>query len=216
MAALAFTLTLGTAAHAQKMYRCGNAYQDRPCEGNQVGKVIGGGGASSSSVQPVADAYCAQRGIDSQKISWSREGGALQEQLLAKSRKAAERQLIEDVYARRGSAPEVRASIEADCIAEKEKAARLGMSPDAVNARRSSAANASAPSPESDIRTVDASRARERAASEANFKKESCSNFKTELENIASRQRAGGTGDVMEYLNQQRRDIESKVRQTGC
>src|SRR4051812_17454103 len=64
--------------YAQTMYRCGNKYQDRPCDAGQKSKAVGSasfGAAEASS----GDAQCAQRGKDALKIVWSREGGAPQE-----------------------------------------------------------------------------------------------------------------------------------------
>ena len=40
LAALFLLAGMAASAHAQKMYRCGNTYQDRPCMGEQPGKVI--------------------------------------------------------------------------------------------------------------------------------------------------------------------------------
>lgn len=40
--------------HAQKMYRCGNVYQDQPCAGEQQGKVIGSTGGAPASAAPAA------------------------------------------------------------------------------------------------------------------------------------------------------------------
>ena len=112
-------------AAAQKMYRCGNVYQDRPCDNGQAAKVVSGnGGGSSLPDKPGADAACTQRGLDSQKIVWSREAGATAEKMLAQAKTSSEKTLVTDVYRRYGSAPQVRAAIEADCLADKEKAAQ--------------------------------------------------------------------------------------------
>ncbi len=76
---------------------------------------------SGTASLPSGDAQCAQRGKDSLKIVWSREGGATQERLVAEARTFQEKRFVEDVYRRRGSASEVQASVEADCVAQKEK-----------------------------------------------------------------------------------------------
>ena len=124
IAAAAFCAPAG----AQKMYRCGSTYQETPCTGNQQGKEIRAAGPASSQSASSTDAACAQRGAASQKIVWAREAGATAEKALAdveskslsRSQKEEEKRLIEDIYQKRGSAPEIRAAIEADCVADKK------------------------------------------------------------------------------------------------
>lgn len=119
-------------AGAENMYRCGSVYQDRPCEGKQQGKMIGSTGAAQSSHQPVADAVCAQRGADALKIVWAREGGASAAKQISdidakrpySPGSAEQKRLVADVFNKRGSAPEIRSAIEADCMLEKERDAQ--------------------------------------------------------------------------------------------
>ncbi len=121
------------------MYRCGNKYQDRPCDAGQKGKAVGSTGVDSASSgaapgmpagaggagpAPV-DVDCVQRGKDALKVVWAREGGKTKEDLASEAASSHERNLINDVYRRRGSASQVQASVEADCAVEKQNQARL-------------------------------------------------------------------------------------------
>src|SRR4030067_762715 len=110
-------------AHAQKMYRCGNVYQDRPCAGEQQ-KIIGSTGAASASAAPAVEGHCAQRGANAQKIMWAKETGRTEEMQLSAASSGEERKLIAEVYRKRGPSVEVRAAIEADCTAERQRAAQ--------------------------------------------------------------------------------------------
>ena len=108
-------------AHAQRMYRCGNAYQDRPCEGAQPpGKELRDfSGSAAPANRPVADPQCARLGEEAVKIVWARESGATREQQIAAN--AQNQPLIDSVYYKRGSAPELRTAIEAECMAETQR-----------------------------------------------------------------------------------------------
>ena len=58
---------------------------------------------------------------------------------------AIDRALIADVYSRAGTSGQVRASIEADCMAERERAAKAGLLPEASAARNPSAPQSARP-----------------------------------------------------------------------
>lgn len=126
-AALVLVLMLQAGpAWAQKMYRCGSNYQDRPCTG-QDSRVISPSGAGQATQGPaVADAGCVQRGQDAQKIAWVRETGKTEPEQAASQ--PAQRALIAEVYRRRGSSLDIRQAIEAECVAEKERAAQSAAS----------------------------------------------------------------------------------------
>ncbi len=217
----ALLLLLSMTAQAQKMYRCGSAYQDRPCEGAQPAKEVRN---FDSAPKPVAsastDGQCRQRGIDSQKIVWSREAGALAEKLKLNASED-EKNLITDVYSKRGSAPEIRAAIEADCIAAKKQAEQAaamiaaglklqgkdqtapgGTSPQATTA--DTKATATVQGDESAARRV------------AENKKALCSNIAAKIDVIQKTQRSGGNVAAMESLNQNRRDAEAERSRAGC
>jgi hypothetical protein len=112
----------GGPALAQKMYRCGSNYQDRPCSG-QDSRVISrsGAGQDAPAAAPV-DAACARRAADAQKVAWVRETGKTEAEQVAAQ--PGQRELIAQVYRRRGSSVDIRNGIEAECVAEKERAAQ--------------------------------------------------------------------------------------------
>lgn len=125
LAACSVGMALHLPVQAQSLFRCGNTYQDQPCNATQQGKVVGNTGAARAAApQPAADAACARRGSQAQKIMWGREAGQTAEVQLAAASSEADRRLIADVYGRRGGSVEVRAAVEADCAAERERAAR--------------------------------------------------------------------------------------------
>lgn len=60
-------ITASSGASAQKMYRCGSVYQDRPCDAGVTEKVLrssAGEAPSASTSKPAADPYCIKRGAD--------------------------------------------------------------------------------------------------------------------------------------------------------
>jgi len=112
----------GTVAHAQTMIRCGNIYQDHPCENGVSEKVIGKINREHALPKPPADAICIKRGIDAQKMVWAREGGTTLEQAQQEALNNDQRELVLEVYHNRTSAPETRAAVEAACMEEKSLA----------------------------------------------------------------------------------------------
>lgn len=206
---------------AAQMFRCGNTYQDRPCEAGQAGKVIGITTTTSSTAKSVSDSECAQRGAQAQKIMWARESGATAEKQLAESKRPDERKLILEVYQKRGSAPEVRAAIEADCVAEKERLAQAAALT-AAAAKLSGQGAQPAATPiqqapgESEIRAAEKQRRDEELLRDAQQKKSRCDTLESQLEDIRRRQRAGATSEGMEILNQRRRDVEKTKGNYGC
>ncbi len=220
IAAGTLLMLLGAQAQSQKMHRCGNVYQDRPCETAQPGREVRN---FDNAPRPVAtastDAQCRQRGMDSQKIVWSREAGALAEKLRATASSEEEKTLITEVYGKRGSAPEVRASIEADCVAAKKHAEQ---------AAAALAALANLPSPPAagvpparpqvlDSRPAEAAQGGDASAlRSAEAKKTLCSSINTRIEGIQKTLRGGGSVAAMENLNQRRRDAETERGRAGC
>jgi len=214
---LAATVACGaSAAFAQTMYRCGSSFQDHPCAGGQAGVAIGMAAArpaarGASAAAP--SARCIQQGIAAQKISWSREAGKTeQEQAAAAARGQGD--LIAEVYARRGSAVEIRAAIEAECAAREARAAELAAAGGGVPAARidspdvalQSPSPAPAPSTRPDNATADA----------AAQKKATCQALNDAREGILARQRRANTQPVAEQLRQQYRDANDHLRQAGC
>jgi hypothetical protein len=221
---------VGTAgfAQAQKMYRCGNAYQDRPCEGAQPqGKTVSNWGGSSSGGSLTKDGPCSRRGADALKVVWARDNGAQREQQIAdvdrlglSTPSAEERvQIIESVYAKRGSAQEIRVAVESECLAEKERQAQAAAL--AATAARIAGGGA-APVPgargpsESDIERMEARRQAEMEANAAAFKQSRCADLARQYENLRSQERTGGSAATMARHAERRRELDDRQRREGC
>jgi hypothetical protein len=210
-------------ASAQTMYRCGNSYQDRPCE-VQEGKVIGAAAvaAPSASKLPV-DADCVQRGVKAQRVSWAREAGQTSEAQLQAATTAETKRLITDVYRKKGSSVEVRAAIEADCLADKENATKTAILLEQAGKLRGQPATEISDSAGS-ARTVKEPKQNaalnqklaQIEAREASYKKALCIDLKTGLDDVRNQQRTGGSAGTMEALNRQHSDIGRKLREAGC
>jgi hypothetical protein len=205
------------------MYRCGSVYQDRPCDAGKAGKVIGSTGsagpapAQSSDVEP----ECVQRGRDSQKIVWAREGGATEQRLLSEASSPRERRLIQNAFRRPGAATTVQAAVEADCVAEKkreEQEAAVAIAA-ALKARREggdapqSLQPASNPGAQEQAVQV---AAQERAQREADQKRQQCTRYSQDMESLVRQERSGGSASRMDSLNEQRRSLREQMSRTGC
>jgi len=211
-------------ALAQTMYRCGSTFQDHPCGGDQAGQAIGTisrtDAARTSTASPRLSAECSQRGIAAQKIKWMREAGKTQQEQVAAA--GGDRQdLIADVYRRQGTSAQVRSAIEEDCMAEQERSAQAAAL--LASANRAKGANGSGGS-SGDGRDNDsvaaapgvASPARDNTGSNAADRKATCQQLNSQLDEIRSRQRAGGDLRAMEELRQQDSAIRNKRRAAGC
>lgn len=219
MAMLLALVGLAFPGHAQKMYRCGNVYQDRPCAGEQQGKIIGSTGATQASAAPAVDGYCARKGASAQKIMWAKEVGKTEEMQLSAATSGEERKLIADVYRKRGSSVEVRAAIEADCTAERQRAAQAAALIEAAaklqgQDKPAAATPAAATSANSDAAAV--RQQQEAAAREAASKKSRCGTLASRLENIRNSQRTGGSAATMDGLRRQQQDTEKEWNEAGC
>jgi hypothetical protein len=217
-------------ASAQTMYRCGNAYQDHPCSGGQAGKVFGAGagvGSEATRTLPASSrpsAQCSQRGIAAQKIKWIREAGKTQQEQAAAANGGAERDLIADVYGRQGTSVEVRSAVEADCMAEQERAAQIAALLEAANGRKG---GSTSPGSRIDAIANESSATSTPAAAtppgadnagkdDATSKQATCQRLTRQLEDVRSRQRTGNNASGMEQLRQQYRDINDLLRAAGC
>ena len=206
-------------AQAQSMYRCGTVYQDHPCEGAQQGKVIGRTSTSQATSSGSGDAGCARRGAAAQKLVWAREGGATEERAFSEARTAEERRIVAEVYHNRGTSSEVRASVEAACVREKELAVQAGMGMDSGQSYAPSnvpPTRAAQSANETEQRSQESMRAKEKASAEAARKKSECEYLKRQLDGITTSQRSGGSAATMENLNQQQRDTNTRLSQAGC
>jgi hypothetical protein len=205
---------------AQTMYRCGNKYQDRPCDAGQKSKAVGGTGAGAASSSS-SDAQCTQLGQDALKIVWSREGGATQERLVSEARTSPEKRFVEDVYRRRGSAGEIQAAVAADCVVQKEKQERAdALAAAAARAQKEAGVEPAAPAAASRgyVESPEAAerRRQERAEQEAASRKRICASLNSEMDSLRAQDRSGGNTATMDRLSQQRRGIQDRMGRSGC
>jgi hypothetical protein len=216
-------------AHAQKMYRCGNSYQDQPCTGAQQSKVVGHVGTSTAAASTQAkDMQCNQRGAEALKIVWMRDNGATKERKISEldtksisdAGREEELQLIESVYRKRGSAPEVRAAVEAECIAEKERLAQAAaLAAAAVRLQGGAPVTPTAPSRvagEPDLARLEARQREEIAANEESYKKSRCADLARQSDSLRRQERAGGSVGTMVRLNDLKRSLDERQRSDGC
>jgi hypothetical protein len=224
VAALLGGMLFSASAGAQTMYRCGNKYQDRPCDAGQQGKAIGSTGTSSQAASGSTDAECAQRRTDAQKMMWAREAGTTAEVMLAEletqrisaSQKAQQRKLVLAVYQKRGTAPEVAAAIAADCMAEKERAAQAAaLAAEIMKAQGQGQVQPAAPAG-TQSQASGASQGQDAAAAQAAQKKAQCDSLNAQLESNSSNARAGGSPATMDRYNREREVIHGKRRDAGC
>lgn len=207
-------------AQAQKMYRCGNVYQDQPCSGGQQGRVVSSTGTSQpAAASSAVDSYCAQRGENAQKIMWAKEAGRTEEMQLSAASNSEERRLIGEVYRKRGSSVQVRVAIEADCMAERQRAEQAAALVEA--AARLQGLNAPAPAPapaaredaDADAAARQQKKMADRAATE---KKARCDRIAAQMELIRRLQRAGGSVETMNGLRQRNSDADKEWSDAGC
>ena len=223
---VALTVCLPASAPlAQKMYRCGNEYQDRPCGGGKEGKDMSVGGASGKvSNSPIAapaeaagSPVCPQRGAESRKIVWAREAGETQEKMLSLERDPGRRKLIADVYRIRGTAAEVRRRIETECQVEMaENAKAVALHEQMVRAGVLPPVQQAAPvDPGAQERNAAASNA-ELKQRDAARKKARCTDLATNAESLREQERRGGSIERMNSLRRQRASTDDELRKVGC
>jgi hypothetical protein len=202
-------------SNAQMKYRCGNSFQDKPCTDGK-GSVIGKSNAnhqvsenSSKKETLKLDSECSKKGNDALKIIWKRDGGALQEDLLANEHSASQRGLIADVYANRGNAIHVRQKIEQECMAEKEMPMsrqkmmkQMDEEQDAANLKEQKMPMTNSSSSDNNLNE--------------NIKQNQCARFQTQLKIIKSELKAGGSGSEMDAMNTQLRKLEKDAREQKC
>jgi len=206
---------LCTDVQAQKVFRCGSNYQDRPCDSATPSKEVRGvgqGSAATTSPGQVSDASCAKRGADAQQIMWAREAGKTAEAQTAQATSEDQRRLIADVFNRRGSAVEVRNAVQANCMEEKAQAAQAAALL-AAAMKAQGAVSAALPGASDSTPAAAGSQTAQQGSSD---NKNQCNNLNSQLESIRNRQRTGGNTKAMESLSQQRLSIEKAARDAGC
>jgi hypothetical protein len=224
MLALAGSLMISAQAESQTMYRCGSVYQDRPCDAGKAGRVVGGAAAAGPATTQSSgvDPECVQRGRDSNKIVWAREGGASEERLLSEASSAKARRLIQNAYRRPGAATTVQAAVEADCVAEKRReeqenaialAAALKAQKEGAGAPTQLLQPGAAPAGQDQAVQI---AAQQRAEREAGQKQAQCARYRDDMESLVRQERAGGSASRMDSLNDQRRSLRERMSRTGC
>jgi hypothetical protein len=211
------SLLIAFQAQAQTLYRCGSVYQDRPCDAGKTGKVLGSTGSGAAAApESGIDPECVQRGKDSNKIVWAREGGATEERLLSEASSARERRLIQNAYRRPGAASTVQAAVEADCVAEREREAQQAAIAiaAALKAQREGG-TVQTPDPQAQEQAAQIA-AQQRTEREAEYKKRQCTRYGEEMESLRRAERAGGSASRMDSLNEQRRNLREQMSRAGC
>jgi hypothetical protein len=210
-------------ASAQSMYRCGSAFQDRPCEGSD-GKIVGSTKSAAPTTQKQSgNLACQQRAENAKKLMWARETGKSAEALTESAIGNEAKRLVADVYRKKGSSTEVALAIEADCVVEHERAqqaAKLEAQAAILRGQTPAAsglAQASPRAPNANEPTTPSSQDRARnEATAAAEKTQQCNSFKSRVDGIISQQRAGGSISAMEQLHRQRQQAEKSARDAGC
>ena len=208
-------------AAGQTMYRCGNNFQDTPCQGAvQVKPMAKAAAPARADTAPVIDPQCTALGERSLKIIWTREAGATMDRQLADAKTPDQQRLIASVYAKRGSAPSIRSQIEAECQDEQEKrkqAAALAAAAAQISAGLPS--NAAQPNPaltqQGAVPTTQITQSVSTGSTDAAHKT-ICTNLSAQLESLRKRQRAGGTAKQMESMNDQKSSLEAQLKGNGC
>lgn len=132
--------------------------------------------------------------------------------------------LIDDVYGRRGTAPEIRAAVQSDCIEEGSRLAQAGA--------LAAAAAALVPAPPAGRTAADVLQSEQAAAAgsaggrrvtlgkddalSSEERKAICRRHQEQLDQLRDAGRTGGSIATMERLNAQRRDLENRLRDAGC
>jgi hypothetical protein len=211
---MALGISMALPVSAQRLYRCGSTYQDQPCSGEQEGKVIGNIARpeTPSITQARVSVECSQRGAAAQRIKWARETGQTQELQESAANSDAERNLIADVYSRQGTSGQVRAAIEANCMADQERTARAAELLRASGLLGGGATQATRSSSDSNSGNVTPEASQDRPQSSS----PSCQNLESQLNTVRAKQRAGSTARGMADLSQQSMNLSNRMRALGC
>jgi hypothetical protein len=208
-------------ASGQQMYRCGNTYQDTPCQSGGETKRIGNASrpAGADAAARTVEGECASRGEASLKIVWAREAGATMERQLGEAKTPPQRRLIASVYQKRGSAPAIRSQIEAECQEEQDKIKQL-------QTLAAAAAQIKSSLPEDPVKTdPSVSQAQggpsnthrvTTGSSESSSHKSTCDRLSASLQTLVEQQRAGGSPAAMERMSEKKRNLEATLRVNGC
>jgi hypothetical protein len=224
---LVCSLALLAPGHSFALYRCANVFQDRPCDGGDAQaaaaasarptatakpQAASSANVSAATISPFAMA-CARVGKSSLEIIWKREAGALREAQYANAEGNPEhKSLVDAVYEQRGTAPQIRAAIETDCIGEKQRAADANAALASVQKAQGTAPAVvrTAPTPTAPL-TVAAA-----PAGKSGDSASQCANLSSQLAAVQERARRGGGVSAMEQIGNERRAIDSKISAAKC
>jgi hypothetical protein len=210
LALFAIAAIASVPAGSQTLYRCGSNYQDRPCEGKDQKEIkITNTSNADAGAKNGVDNQCTARGAAAQKIVWSREGGATMDKMLADAKSPEQKKLVTDVYEKRGTSSEIRAAIEAECVAEKEKAAKLPAPPGTQEQQKQDPPPPGTEKPQNQQSAAS-------APNPAEEKKRKCDALRNQRESVTNKLRTGGGVYNQESLNQQKRDIDSRISSNQC
>jgi hypothetical protein len=119
--------------------------------------------------------------------------------------------LVDAVYEQRGTAPQIRAAIEADCIGEKQRAADANAALATGQKNQGTVASARAAPAAGTAPLIVAGAPAKPADSVAQ-----CANLSSQLASVQERARRGGGVAAMEQLANERRAIDSKISAAKC
>ncbi|MBA2672817.1 MAG: hypothetical protein H0U68_03935 [Ramlibacter sp.] len=153
-------------------------------------------------------------GESAQRIVWKREGGATLDKQLNEAHGDTELVgTIQAVYARRGTAPEVRAAIESECVAERTKQAEAAEALKALQKQAGPAAPAQAAPAAAPAAPAAPAAAVIPAAAKPN---PMCATWRRDLADVEGQLRAGGKAGTMENLQNQRRAVDKQLSDAKC
>jgi hypothetical protein len=224
---LVCSLALLASGQSFALYRCGSVFQDRPCDITDAQAAAATNAragakppadstaaAPAGTVSPFAMA-CSRVGKSSLDIIWKREAGALREAQYANAEGNPEhKNLVDAVYEQRGTAPQIRAAIEADCIGEKQRAADANAALAAVQKSQGTTAAPARTAPATGAGTGPLTVAG--APAKPNDSAAQCANLSSQLAGVQERARKGGGVAAMEQLANERRAIDSKISAAKC
>lgn len=189
---------------AGKVYRCPDgSYQDKPC--GQGERVVAHNNPQSAA-PPDADPACFQRGRAAARLVAQRDKGVSADKVLrdidagAKpyEQRVDEKAFVVKVFQTKGSVGEVATLMEAECMNEKRAQAAKEVAPAPAGATPLAAPESTAPKA---VRKEDGEIAR------------LCRQLKADARENKAQSRKGGSAAEMDDLAEQRREIETQLKE---
>ena len=225
LSALIFIISVSAQlAHAGNLYRCGNTYQDSPCQNTTLGKnvkkiAVPTTNQARDTSPTLIDFDCKEKGEKAKKIMWMREIGKTADEQVLSPPDGASQGLIKEVYSHRGSSLEVRNAIEKTCMEQKERdklAAQM-----MAEAQRLRAGNANPPSASETIKSTNGepiikNETPNRLSDATTSQAEKCNNLRERSAIIADKKRTGGSAKLMENLRREQYEVNEALKMSGC